>query len=86
MIQHIQRESGAMCAIVSDATAEAKAGADTLWSPIVITGSPSKTIAAHDMIHDVVEGEKMLYIILSKHFLTAHYDFFCQKLTMQWWS
>lgn len=55
VIQHIQRESGAMCAIVSEASAESKEGADALWSPIVITGSPSKTLAAHDMICDVVE-------------------------------
>eukprot|EP00603_Paraphysomonas_imperforata_P011618 CAMPEP_0114459762 /NCGR_PEP_ID=MMETSP0104-20121206/5380_1 /TAXON_ID=37642 ORGANISM="Paraphysomonas imperforata, Strain PA2" /NCGR_SAMPLE_ID=MMETSP0104 /ASSEMBLY_ACC=CAM_ASM_000202 /LENGTH=467 /DNA_ID=CAMNT_0001632419 /DNA_START=99 /DNA_END=1502 /DNA_ORIENTATION=+ len=55
VIQHIQRESGAMCAIVSEVAPEGKAGADALWSPIVITGSPSKTLAAHDMIRDVVE-------------------------------
>ena len=57
VIQHIQRESGAICAIVSEAAGEGKGGGEPLWSPIVITGSPSKALAAHDMIRDVVEGE-----------------------------
>ena len=69
VIQHIQRESGALCAIVSednkgdrdrdrDNKGEGdKKGGASLWSPIVITATPSKARAAHDMILDVVEGE-----------------------------
>jgi predicted RNA-binding protein YlqC (UPF0109 family) len=71
VIQHIQRESGALCAIVSednkgdrdrdrdrDKKGEGdKKGGASLWSPIVITATPSKARAAHDMILDVVEGE-----------------------------
>jgi hypothetical protein len=30
---------------------------EPLWSPIVVTGEPSKTLAAHDMIRDIVEGD-----------------------------
>ena len=56
VIQHIQRETRTTCSILSDHSSGEEAAADG-WSPIVITGDPSKTLAAHDMIRDIVEGE-----------------------------
>lgn len=36
--------------------AEAGGAGEQPWSPIVISGEPSRTLAAHDMIRDLVEG------------------------------
>lgn len=59
VIQHIQRETNTLCAIIS--AVEAAVG----WAPIVISGDPSRTLAAHDMIRDLVEGEgRFFYAIL----------------------
>lgn len=66
MIQHIQRETSTICAIIS-AGEEGAAG----WAPIVISGDPLKTLAAHDMIRDIVEGEERLPFKSLSHALLA---------------
>ena len=60
VIQHIQRETRTTCTILSAGAPSAGMGTlsdEPLWSPIVVTGEPSKTLAAHDMIRDIVEGD-----------------------------
>jgi predicted RNA-binding protein YlqC (UPF0109 family) len=57
VIQHIQRETRTFCSIISAVPSGGDEAGDLRWAPIVITGAPSQTLAAHDMIRDIVEGE-----------------------------
>lgn len=58
VIQHIQRETKSSCSVISSGNVS-EGITDTvdepLWSPIMIIGSPKCALAAHDMIHDIVE-------------------------------
>lgn len=72
VIQYIQRETRTTCSINSSLSGSGGGGggsgdshshladggeSESRWSPIVIAGEPSRTLAAHNMIRDIVEGE-----------------------------
>lgn len=60
VIQHIQTKTNTTCSIVSTSTQSVASSAvdanGSRWAPIVITGEPASTMAAHEMIRDIVEG------------------------------
>ena len=67
VIQHIQRETKTTCSIISVPNGESESMDGPKWSPIVIMGDPTRALAAHDMIQDIVEGNNfrnVYYIVV----------------------